>query len=236
LQISRETLFEKTTFFSVDQDSDFKGSNFNQTDFSINFNAFNQYFTLPLIGKHNMENALAAIAATYKVGIAIKTIAQALQSYQGIFRRHQLVGEINGVKIIDDFAHNPVKIEASIKACQHIGSRVIAWFQPHGFAPLKFMKEELMERLQNCMRPQDQFWFSDIYYAGGTVAKTISPDEIVNMLLNKGVTSGFVPNKYDFPLYIKPELKAGDVLLLMGARDPLLEHYASHVFNQLSRQ
>lgn len=113
-----------------------------------------------------MENASAAVAASYMAGVSIEEAAKALESFVGIFRRTQLVGEKKGVYLIDDFAHNPAEVQAAIRSCQQIGKRVFAWFQPHGYGPLRFMHKELSERVIETLRPEDYFLMSDVYYAG----------------------------------------------------------------------
>ncbi|MBQ5463839.1 MAG: Mur ligase, partial [Fibrobacter sp.] len=84
-------------------------------------------FEIPLPGKHNMENALAATAAALRAGVSLHTCADALSSFPGVFRRHQILGTFNGITLVDDFAHNPAKIAASIKSAQDFTEgRVIA--------------------------------------------------------------------------------------------------------------
>lgn len=223
--------------FSTHQEHDFgkgtrfQGYDFEQHGFSISFKVNNVagnpvLFTLPSLGEHNMENALACIAVADIIGVSLEQCASALKTYPGIYRRHQLLLNEKEVVVIDDYAHNPAKIAASIKACQPVGKRLIAWFQPHGFGPTRFIRRELVEEIHKTLRPHDEIWMSEIYYAGGTAVKDISAIDIIHDLLSLGVHARFVENRNDLIDELLAHLKAGDVILLMGARDPGLEKFA----------
>ena len=155
--------------FGTTGDVGYKGKDFTQQGFQIRFTINGVPFTIPVLGRHNMENAMAATAVAGAIGIPVTGSAKALESYSGIYRRTQWIGQKNGVSVIDDFAHNPSEVAAAIRACQQISTRVFAWFQPHGFGPLRFMHNELAERVTGVLRKEDHFIMSDVYYAGGTV-------------------------------------------------------------------
>jgi UDP-N-acetylmuramate--alanine ligase len=180
-----------------------------------------------------MENAVAAAAVASHAGVDLRTSAEALAHYEGIYRRHQVIGEKNGVTLIDDYAHNPVKCAASIRACQPIGDKLIAWFQPHGYAPTKFLRKDFCDEISAVMQPGDEIWMSEIFYAGGTTTKDISAADLINDLKEKGVDAYFVENRNDIIDAMRPHFKSNTVLLLMGARDPSLEKFASEVWNKL---
>jgi UDP-N-acetylmuramate--alanine ligase len=101
-------------------------------------------FALPLPGAHNVFNATAAVSAASAFGVSLEAAANALASFRGVLRRFQSIGECCGVRVIDDFAHNPAKISAAIAAAQLGGSRLLAIYQPHGAFPTKFLKRELI--------------------------------------------------------------------------------------------
>ena len=224
----------------------FDGINFSQKGFEISFDVRNSMpgvnpnienhtsnIRIPTIGKHNMENALACIAVANIVGVNVEQCANALKTYGGIYRRHQLLGVKNGVTIIDDYAHNPAKIAASIKACQPVGDKLVAWFQPHGYGPTRFIRKELVEEITQSLRPQDEIWMSEIYYAGGTAVKDISANDIINDLKANGVNAYFVEDRKELFTKMKPTLQQNAVLLLMGARDPSLEKFSKEVFDMM---
>lgn len=215
------------------ENTPFEGINFQQDGFTISFNIENQLCKIPTIGKHNMENALACMAVANIVGVNVSQCISALKTYGGIYRRHQLLGVKNGITIIDDYAHNPAKIAASIKACQPVGKRLIAWFQPHGYGPTRFIRKELVEEITNSLNPQDQIWMSEIYYAGGTAIKDISANDIISDLKKNNVHAFFVEDRNELFAQLIPTLQDGDVLLLMGARDPSLEKFSKEIANKI---
>jgi UDP-N-acetylmuramate--alanine ligase len=219
--------------FSTKPGAGFVAENFRQQGFEIQFAINGVAFKIPVIGKHNMENATAAVAASSVVGVSIEQAAKALATYVGIFRRTQLVGQNNGKYVIDDFAHNPAEVQAAIRSCQQIGKRVFAWFQPHGYGPLRFMHEELAERVIDTLRTDDFLLMSDVYYAGGTVNKDISSDVVINAVKSKGKNALLFEDRNTMHDYFKKEIRSGDVILIMGARDPSLGDFAKSIFEKL---
>jgi UDP-N-acetylmuramate--alanine ligase len=211
----------------------YTADNFEQIGLSISFSINQTNFQLNALGRHNMENALAAAAAARLAGIDLQTSADALKNYEGIYRRHQVVGNINGVWLIDDYAHNPAKCAASIKACQPVAKKVIAWFQPHGYAPTKFLRDDYVKEIAEALRPQDEIWMSEIFYAGGTAVKDISANDLIYDINAITPNAFFVENRNDFPEAVQPHLTDDCVVLLMGARDPGLEAYAQYVWQTL---
>ncbi len=223
----------KTFDFGNTSDCGFQSSNFKQKNFSISFTMNKVNFEIPTLGKHNMENANAAVAACHNLEISIQEAADALRTYKGIYRRHQLIGKPDGVYLIDDYAHNPVKLSASIKACQFNNSKLITWFQPHGFKPTKFLRKEFVSEIASALRDEDEIWMSEIYYAGGTVVKDISANDLIKELKKLGKKAFFVENRADFPSKIKHKLKPDDVVLLTGARDHSLSSFAKYVYEAM---
>jgi UDP-N-acetylmuramate--alanine ligase len=221
--------------FSVDtgDDAAYHATDFKQDGFNVSFKINNVPFSINSVGKHNMENALAAATVAHLIGVPLATAAEALKSYEGIYRRHQIIGQKNNVWLIDDYAHNPVKCAASIEACQPIAKKVIAWFQPHGYGPTKFLRTDFVEEISKVLRPQDEIWMSEIFYAGGTTVKDISANDLINDLKTKGVNAFFVENRNELLANMRPHLTDDCVLLLMGARDPGLEQFAKTVWEQL---
>jgi UDP-N-acetylmuramate--alanine ligase len=201
--------------------------------FTFKINDAPPLFRIKLPGKHNMENAVAAAAVANGIGISLETCADALLHYGGIYRRHQVYGEKNGVWLIDDYAHNPVKCAAAIAACQPVASKVIAWFQPHGYKPTKFLRDDFVKELAAVLRPGDEIWMSEIFYVGGTTEKDISANDLVNDLKKLGKKAFFVENRNDFLRTVRPHFTGNCVLLLMAARDPSLEQFAKETWEKL---
>lgn len=186
-------------------------------------------FELPLPGRHNVEDALAALGACRCVGVPLAHLVAPLAAFQGVGRRFQAVGEARGVRVVDDYAHNPAKIEAALKAAQSQAGRVLAIFQPHGFGPLAFMREELVEVLVATLRPQDRLWFMDVYYPGGTVNRTCTSGDVVRDLRSRGVAADLGSDRGALGAAIAAEAREGDLVVLMGARDPSLPAFAAQI-------
>jgi UDP-N-acetylmuramate--alanine ligase len=219
--------------FDASTGSRYIATDFKQEGLAIHFKVNDVPFTLDTVGKHNMENALAAAAVAALTGVDLALSAEAIARYEGIYRRHQVIGKKHGVILIDDYAHNPVKCAASIRACQPISEKLIAWFQPHGYAPTKFLRKDFCEEISAAMRPQDEIWMSEIFYAGGTTTKDISAADLINDLKEKGINAHFVEDRNDLVKEATRDIKGDTVLLLMGARDPSLEHFAAQVWQEL---
>lgn len=216
-----------------EQEAGYRAAHFQQNGLEVNFDINGVPFSLQTVGKHNMENALAAASIANQVGVPLETSAASLRNYEGIYRRHQVVGHHKGIWLIDDYAHNPAKCAASIEACQPVAPKVIAWFQPHGYGPTRFLKDDFIEEISGALRSQDEIWMSEIFYAGGTAVKNISANDLIEGIRARGKRAYFVENRRDFFQNVKTHLDGPCVLLLMGARDPSLEGFAQQVWNEL---
>ncbi len=190
-------------------------------------------FTVPVPGAHNAENAMAAIAACVNEGVSLEDCSRALASFQGVVRRFQSLGLTRGVEVVDDFAHNPAKIAATLTAAHLRAKRVLAVYQPHGFAPTRHLKNELIAAFAAGLRPADRLWLPDIYYVGGTANKDISSSDVVAPLAASGLLAAFVPERSALVPLIAAEARAGDLILVMGARDPSLADFARDLLNAL---
>jgi UDP-N-acetylmuramate--alanine ligase len=211
----------------------FTARHFVQQGLDISFSINGAPFTLHTVGRHNMENALAAVAVASRIGVSLTTCAEALAQYEGIYRRHQVLGKKKGVLVIDDYAHNPIKCAVSIAACQQLAPKVIAWFQPHGYGPTKFLRNDFVQEIAKVLRPEDEIWMSEIFYAGGTATKDISANDLINDVKALGKPAFFVDDRNKFLEAARPHFTGDCVLLLMGARDPSLEYFAKQVWNEL---
>ena len=230
-ELSQNSLYD----YSADKniEAGYIAEHFEQNGFIISFTVNNVNFSMNAVGRHNMENALAAATAASLAGVELKVAAEALKEYEGIYRRHQVIGNTNGVWLIDDYAHNPAKCAASIRACQPVASKLIAWFQPHGYTPTKFLRNDYVNEIAAALRPQDEIWMSEIFYAGGTTTKDISANDLINDLKALHKNAFFIEHRNDFPEAAQSHLTDDCVVLLMGARDPGLEEFAKYVWKKL---
>ena len=220
-------------FSTNENQAGYQSTDFKQEGLTIHFKIREQSFELQVVGRHNMENALAAVTVANQLGISLEDCSKGLSGYEGIYRRHQLLGIKNGVYVIDDYAHNPVKCAASIEACQHIAPKVVAWFQPHGYGPTRFLKNDFIHEFIKILRPEDELWMSEIFYAGGTATKDISSNDLISEIKSAGKQAFFIENRNDFLKTVRPHLTENCVLLLMGARDPSLEYFSKAVWENL---
>jgi UDP-N-acetylmuramate--alanine ligase len=192
-------------------------------------------FNLPVPGKHNVENALAAIGACARLGLPLEAMVAPLASFQGVARRFQVLGTGRGITVVDDFGHNPAKVAASIRAAHLRAGRVLAIFQPHGFGPLKFLRQEFVEAFATELHAQDRLWFLEVFYSGGTAARDISSSEVIAAIAARGTAAELAPSREWLVARLAAEAKAGDLILVMGARDPTLTDLAKAILERLDQ-
>jgi UDP-N-acetylmuramate--alanine ligase len=201
--------------------------------FGSRFKVDGSGFELNIPGAYNVFNALAAIAVARVEGVPNDEIKMALGSFKGIKRRMEVVGEKNGIKVIDDYAHNPKKVQAAIDAVRINSARVIVIFQPHGYGPTKFLREELISTFVNKLLPDDTLLMPEIFYAGGTANKVISSEEIIKDLKDRGINAFFIPKRDDIVEEVKQRVNPGDSILVMGARDDSLTDLCHAILKRL---
>ncbi len=188
---------------------------------------------LQVPGRHNASNALAAIAAAVSLGVALPDAAAALGRFEGLKRRLEIVGIANGVTIIDDFAHNPDKIAASLATLAAHSGRLLVMFQPHGFGPLAKMGDELAATFAAGLRDGDKLYLPDPVYQGGTVDKTRGADWLVDQVRILGGTARHIPDRAAVAHAMVAEAAIGDRIVIMGARDDTLSEYAEDMLERL---
>jgi len=215
---------------------DFRAEDLRLGPASCEFRLGQTSFHLPMPGRHNVENAVAAAAACAKAGVSLKRAADALANYRGVARRFELVGAAGGVEVIDDFAHNPAKVAATLEAAHLRAPRVHAVFQLHGFAPAKFMRAEFVDAFAEGLREGDTLWLPEIFYAGGTANKTISARDIADDIRKRGRDARFVESRAAIVPELTKAAAPGSVVLVMGARDPGLPAFARSVLEGLKNR
>ena len=202
--------------------------------FSSAFKINGVEFSLPVPVLYNIENALAACAAAAVHGVGLEAAAAGLRNFRGVERRFVLVGEKNGITVIDDYAHNPAKISALLKALhQSPGRRVLAVYQPHGFTPTRHLKAELVESFASGLNPGDLLLMPEIYYAGGTVSKNISSKDISDAVAARGYKTAYFESRPELPAAVSKLAQPGDIIAVMGARDATLSDFAAQILAAL---
>ena len=188
---------------------------------------------LAVPGRHNASNGLAAIAASRALGVRLEDAVHALARFAGLKRRLETVGEAGGVTVIDDFAHNPDKIDATLATLRAQPGRVLIMFQPHGYGPLKKMGEELAESLAGGMAADDRLYLPDPVYQGGTVERTRGSDWLAEQVRAHDRQAEHIPERAKIGEALVAEAKSGDRILIMGARDDTLIDFARELLDKL---
>ena len=191
-------------------------------------------FQLPTPGRHNVENALAAIAACRTIGVKTDEMVAPLASFAGVGRRFQSLGVARGVEVVDDFAHNPAKLAAAIATAKARSKRVLAIFQPHGFGPTRFLRPDLVETFATALSPGDRLWLLEVFFAGGTARRDFSAADIVAEIAARGTAARFAPSRDALVEEVLHEAREGDLVLVMGARDPSLTELGERILTGLS--
>ena len=190
--------------------------------------------TLKVPGRHNLYNALAAIAACLAAGVPVARSVEALASFTGLARRFDVVGTSSaGITVIDDFGHNPDKVSATLSTLKAHPGRVIAFFQPHGYGPLRQMGHELARVMARKLTGEDISILCDPVYFGGTVDRSQGSERIVQMIREAGSQAEHVPLREDCAARIAEIARPGDRIVVMGARDDTLSHFAADLLARL---
>ena len=186
-------------------------------------------YHLPLPGDHNLENLCAALCVCEEFGCEPTALADAVRNYEGVARRFSLTATKQNVYVVDDFAHNPVKIAAVVRAARGISERIIAVYQPHGFGPTRFLKDDYITTFRTAFQKRDSLYLLPIYYAGGSAEKNISSKDIISGLGLVPFHAQATKSREELLTKLKSDARSGDCVLLMGARDPSLPALARKI-------
>jgi UDP-N-acetylmuramate--alanine ligase len=187
------------------------------------------HMRLNVPGRHNISNALAALAAARCAGVGLKDAVGPLEQFAGIARRLEKIGRAAGAVVYDDFAHNPDKIAASLATLKQDGARLHVIFQPHGFGPMAMMRQELVTSFADGLAKDDRVYLPAIYYAGGTASAQITSADIADGLQGRGVAAEAFDNREAIIPALAGCVSAGDIIAVMGARDDSLSVYARDI-------
>ena len=187
--------------------------------------------TLAVPGRHNVANALAAIGAATAVGIPLADAAAALATFTGLKRRMDVVGTANDITVIDDFGHNPDKIAATLTALHAFPGRLLVFFQPHGYGPLKQMGRELAYAFRANLAEGDRLVVSDPAYFGGTVDRSVGSELLVEAI---GEQAEHIATREACGERLLHFARPGDRIVVMGARDDTLSDFAAGLLASLA--
>jgi UDP-N-acetylmuramate--alanine ligase len=184
---------------------------------------------LAVPGRHNAMNALAALGAILALGLPLGEAAASLSRFAGLKRRLETVGTAGGVTVIDDFAHNPDKIAATLATLTAQPGRLLIMFQPHGYGPIAKMGQELAETFAKGMREGDRLYLPDAVYQGGTVDKSRGSDWLAQAIRDAGGQADHIPERDAIGKALLAEALPGDRIAILGARDDTLSDFAAEL-------
>ncbi|MBU4197187.1 MAG: UDP-N-acetylmuramate--alanine ligase [Alphaproteobacteria bacterium] len=186
-------------------------------------------------GAHNVANALAALGAVKALDVPTGQAVKALETFAGIRRRMEVVGTVNDITVIDDFAHNPDKIAATLKTLHAFDGRLLILFQPHGFGPLKLMRQEFIDGFAGLMRETDVLLMPEPVYYGGTTDRSVGSEDIATGVRAAGRQAEALPTRADCGDRIVQMAQSGDRIIVMGARDDTLSSFAVDLLGRLDQ-
>ena len=182
-----------------------------------NINLFTLTLTMP--GKHNILNALASICVSIIFNISNDNIIEGLSKCTGAHKRFEYKGELNGVTVIDDYAHHPTEIKATLSTAKQIHhNKTYCVFQPHTYTRTKALFDEFTE----CFNDADELILMDIYAAREKSTGLVSSDELGDAIRRKGILCTNVHSHDEALNYVKSKLTYGDLLLTVGAGDVVI--------------
>ncbi len=226
----------KLVTFAVEGTADLSAVDLRPEPFAIRFDLVADGATHPVRlavpGKHNVSNALAALGAARAAGVPLGEAIAALAGFTGLKRRFELVGEAQGVTVIDDFGHNPDKISATLATLHAFPGRLLVLFQPHGYGPLKVMRHELIAMFRESLGDDDLLVLPDPVYQGGTVARDVTSADIVADI---GRNATHMADRADAAAWLVAQARPGDRIVVMGARDDTLSQLAADMLPQIAR-
>ncbi len=225
----------KITRFGFSSWADRRITELQSEGWSSHFSFNNEEYVFPLPGKHNIYNAAAALCA---VEIACEKkpspeiLRNALKSFPGVKRRLEIIGRPHGIPVIDDFAHNPAKIAASLDVLSSLAQRIVALFQPHGFQPTRFMFDELIQVFRKKTGKEDSLILLPVFYAGGTASQDVSSERLAAEL-KKYINVHTVSSHQEAASRAASEASEGSAVVVMGARDARLTELCRSIIKNM---
>jgi UDP-N-acetylmuramate--alanine ligase len=190
---------------------------------------------LKVPGLHNVANALAAMSAAKACGVPLAAAAAHLGEFSGIRRRLEVVGEANDITVVDDFAHNPDKIAATLETMHAFPGRLLLMFQPHGYGPIRLMRDALVDCFAGGLHDEDVLVMPEPVYFGGTVVdRSVGSADIVCEIQRRGRKAFAFPDRAACGDALVRLARRGDRIVVMGARDDSLSQFAHELLRRLA--
>ncbi|NLJ71389.1 MAG: UDP-N-acetylmuramate--L-alanine ligase [Syntrophomonadaceae bacterium] len=214
-------LNKRVLYYGQDKKCHYYIDNWQPRGIGSSFNIFNQgqkigEIELSVPGKHNALNALAAIIIALELGVNFIEIKKAIKKFQGTKRRMEIIGERAGIIIIDDYAHHPTEILATLKAVRSFhNGRIISVFQPHRYSRTKTLGKELGEAFVNA----DIALFTGVYSAGEEPIPGINGETVYKAAKEIGCEAIYMEDLLSLSHYLADNIRSNDLVITMGAGD-----------------
>lgn len=194
---------------------------------SVSFGFRGRRMEVPLPGAHHAQDAALACRMALALGAPEEALAPALASFRGLARRMELVGvRADGLRVVDDYAHNTEKLRATLTALAERAPRVLAVWRPHGYAPLRKMRDDLAAMFRAVLRPDDRLFLLPVFDAGGTAARDVTSEDFAEQLRALGVPVECAATPEEAAARVGATARGTDVAVTLGARDPALPRLA----------
>ena len=207
---------ERVVTYGLNEDADYQAYDVDVSTMTPSFQAAVRgrhlgEFRLQAPGQHNVLNALAAIAVGNELKASPESVREALSKFHGAARRFEVLGTAQGITVVDDYAHHPTEVRATLAAARAWGRRTIAIFQPHLYSRTGYFADDFAKSLSAA----DEVILTDIYAARERPMPGVSTKLIADRMKN----ARFIPEKERIPEELIPALRTGDLVIVMGAGD-----------------
>lgn len=180
-------------------------------------NGMVEHFELGVIGRHNINNAMAAIISTFENGIDLNTIKENIKEYSGLKRRMEIVGHVNNATIMTDYGHHPSEIEVTLEALkEHTEGKLVCIWQPHTYSRTKSLFDDFLK----CFDAADEVIITDIYAAREKYDPTIHSKDVVDALINKGINAKYIGTFEKARDYVYEIATEKDLIITTGCGNP----------------
>ncbi|MBI5022393.1 MAG: UDP-N-acetylmuramate--L-alanine ligase [Ignavibacteriales bacterium] len=226
---------KKVISYGINPQADVQAVDISHKNHTVTFTVLRNNIELGKIilqvpGKHNVQNALAAITVSLELGIPFEKVKSGIEKFTGVIRRWELRGEINGISVYDDYAHHPTECKvtlAGVKAGWR--RRTVCVFQPHLYSRTR----DFCEEFAKAFLLADVLVVTDVYPAREEPIQGITGEMIIDAAKQYGHKNAhYVPDKNELPNYLKSVLKKNDIVIMMGAGD--IWKYSEKLIKQLS--
>lgn len=206
--------------YAIDHDADYTAKNVHYEEGHLIFDVYNKdglmgTMNLVVPGRHNVLNTLASVAVAQACGISFEQTAAAMAHFHGAKRRFQTKGHVDGVWVVDDYAHHPTEINATLTAAREMDThRIVCVFQPHRYTRTKLLADHFGKAFQKA----DVLVLTDVYSAGEAPIEGVTGELLVRKVRElTGQEPVYIPNREDIPMFLHNFVRSGDLVITMGA-------------------